>query len=117
MIYRVSKKQVTEAYDAVVAVPYGYLETVLSYKQMEAYTDYKDNWASDIYGFGNGAISTGYTPFGNVKPSFKLMEKFEEEAREICAKYAASNAEWRLNILARQFIDAAVAEAKKGGKK
>ncbi len=112
MKYRVSKKQVTNGYNNIISVPYCRLQTLLSCEKAEAYTERREGWAADIYGFDtDGAIATGNAPFGNIKPSTELMEKYEEEAREICRKYSAfSEAEWRLEILARQFIDAAVAE-------
>lgn len=112
MKYRVSRRQVEQGYKIIIAVPYDRLQTLLSCEKAEAYTECREGWAADIYGFDtDGAIATGNAPFGNIKPSAELMEKFEEEAREICRKYPVfSEAEWRLEILARQFIDAAVAE-------
>lgn len=112
MKYRVSKKQVMNGYNNIISVPYCRLQTLLKCEKVEAYTARREGWAADVYGFDNdGAIITGYAPFGNIKPSAELMEEFEEEARKICAKYSVfEEVEWRLNILARQFIDAAVAE-------
>lgn len=115
MKYKVSKKQVQQGYKTIVAAPHLRLQTLLQCEKAEAYTERREGWAADVYGFDfDGAIVTGYAPFGNVKPSEELMEKYEAEAREICAKYHTfEEAEWRLNILARQFIDAAVAEHNK----
>lgn len=112
MKYKVSKKQVQQGYKTIIAVPYNRLQTLLKCEKAEAYTERREGWAADVYGFDtDGAIATGNAPFGNIKPSAALMEKYEAEAREICRKYSAfSEAEWRLEILARQFIDAAVAE-------
>lgn len=115
MKYRVSKNQVMNGYNNIISVPYCRLQALLKCEKAEAYTERREGWAADIYGFNfDGAIVTGYAPFGNIKPSAELMEKYEEEAREIGAKYSSfEEAEWRLNILARQFIDAAVAEHNK----
>ena len=38
---------------------------------------------ADVYSLGTCAISTGYAPFGDVKPSYELRKKYEDVAEHI----------------------------------
>jgi hypothetical protein len=48
-------------------------------------------WRSDVYKFGDVAIVTGYAPFGNIEPSYDVIQYYERKAEEIIEN------NWRLN--------------------
>ena len=81
--------------------------TLLNYESPVAYTVRREGWAADIYDMGGGvAIVTGYAPFGNIRPSYELRERYEKQAEKIRYDYNLSYEQQResLKSLARDFI-------------
>ena len=65
-------------------------------------------WAADIYDMSGGvAIVTGYAPFGNIRPSYELRERYETQAEKIRYNYSLAWEEQRdaLRELQRAFIE------------
>lgn len=56
---------------------------LLRFKDPFAYLTRKEGWACDVYDVGGIAISTGYAPFGNVRPKYALVRTYDDKAREI----------------------------------
>ena len=48
-----------------------------------AYTTRAEGWGADIYHFGRNAICTGYSPFGTVRPDYRVNREYNEKAREV----------------------------------
>ena len=85
MTYRVTQKEIKNNYDVIICARYCSLQTLLQYESPIAYTVRKEGWAADIYDMGNRvAITTGYAPFGNVRPSHEICERYEKQAEKIC---------------------------------
>ena len=82
---KTTQKAIKEAYQNVIAVGYCNLQSLLDffYDKERYYTVRKEGWGSDVYDFGNVAISTGYAPFGNVRPNYELTQKYEHKAQEL----------------------------------
>lgn len=82
---RTSQKAIKEVYQNVIAVGYCNLQSLLDffYDKERYYTVRKEGWASDIYDFGTTAISTGYAPFGNIRPNYELTQKYEQKAQQL----------------------------------
>ena len=82
---RTTQKAIKEVYTNVISVGYCRLQSLLDffYDKEQYYTVRKEGWASDIYDFGTTAISTGYAPFGKIRPSYDLVEKYEHEAQKL----------------------------------
>ena len=80
---KTTQKEIKSTYNNVVAIGYCNLQYLLNYFTPQCYTVRKEGWASDIYDFGTTAISTGYAPFGNIRPSYDLVEKYEHEAQKL----------------------------------
>ena len=79
----------------------------MQYVSPIAYTSRREGWGADIYQFGNIAIATGYAPFGNVKPKYEVINKYEKQAREIADNY---NINWNdkpgiMGELISRFLD------------
>lgn len=84
MKYRTTQKAIRSGFNAVIAVPYCALQTLLTFESPVAYTVRREGWGADIYDVGNGvAIVTGYAPFGNYKPSHISYQKYEMRARVV----------------------------------
>lgn len=106
MKFKTTQKEIRANYPTVISVPYCGLQNLLNYESPVAYTVRREGWAADIYDVGGGvAIATGYAPFGNVRPSYELREKYETQAEKI--RYISCYEEKRdaLRELQRAFIE------------
>lgn len=77
MKFKTTQKAIKANYNTIICVPYCGLQNLLKYESPVAYTERREGWAADIYDMGGGvAIVTGYAPFGNVRPSYELLDKY-----------------------------------------
>ena len=84
MKYRTSKKAVNAGYGTRIEVGYAELQFLLKYKDPVAYTTRVEGWGADIYDFGNVAIVTGYSPFGNFRPGYEICRRYDKAAEKAC---------------------------------
>lgn len=108
MKFKTTQKEIRANFNKIICVPYCGLQTLLSYGSPVSYTVRREGWAADIYDMGGGvAIVTGYAPFGNVRPSYELRERYETGAEKIRYDYSLAWEEQRkqLEQLARAFIE------------
>lgn len=108
MKFKTTQKAIKANYNIIICVPYCGLQNLLNYASPVAYTERREGWAADIYDMGGGvAIVTGYAPFGNVRPSYELRERYETDAEKIRYNYLLVWEEQReqLKQLARAFIE------------
>lgn len=91
MKFKTTQKAIKANYNTIICVPYCGLQTLLNYENPVAYTVRREGWAADIYDMGGGvAIVTGYAPFGNIRPSYELRERYEKQAEIIRDMYRYS---------------------------
>ena len=91
MKFKTTQKAIKANYNTIICVPYCGLQNLLNYESPVAYTKRREGWAADIYDMGGGvAIVTGYAPFGNVRPSYELRERYEKQAEIIRDMYRYS---------------------------
>lgn len=84
MKYKTTQKAIKQHYKNVIAIGYCHAQFLLRYMSPEAYTTRAEGWASDVYVVNyDTAISTGYKPFGNIEPSFDLLDYYNDKARKI----------------------------------
>lgn len=83
MKFKTTQKAIKEGYKKVISVSYASLQRLLKWHDPIAYTANCYGWRADIYSFGNVAIVTGYSPFGNVKPDYNLIREYEKKAEVI----------------------------------
>nr|DAE27991.1 MAG TPA: hypothetical protein [Siphoviridae sp. ctvxh7] len=89
MKFKTTQKEIRANYNEIICVPYCGLQTLLNYESPIAYTVRREGWAADIYDMGGGiAIVTGYAPFGNIRPSYELRERYEKQAEKIREYYS-----------------------------
>lgn len=108
MKFKTTQKAIKTNYNTIICIPYCGLQNLLNYESPVAYTVRREGWAADIYDMGGGvAIVTGYAPFGNVRPSYELRERYEKQAEKIRYDYNLSYEQQResLKSLARDFIE------------
>ena len=86
MKFKATAKEIKSRY-TVIRVGYCDLQKLLGAFEPIAYTAGAEGWHSDIYTFGGIAIATGYRPFGDIRPSYDLVSKYEQQARAVCADY------------------------------
>lgn len=107
MKFKTTQKAIRANFHTIIYIPYCDLQNLLNYDSPIAYTVRREGWAADIYDMGGGvAISTGYAPFGNVRPSYELRERYEKQAKQIRYNYSLKWEEQReqLKTLQREFI-------------
>ena len=108
MKFKTTQKAIRANYNKIICVPYCGLQTLLNYENPVAYIVRREGWAADIYDMGGGvAIVTGYAPFGNIRPSYELCERYETQAEKIRYNYSLAWEEQRdaLRELQRAFIE------------
>lgn len=108
MKFKTTQKEIRANFNKIICVPYCGLQTLLSYESPVAYTVRREGWGADIYDMGGGvAIVTGYVPFGNIRPSYELRERYETDAEKIRYNYSLAWEEQRkqLEQLAMAFIE------------
>ena len=82
MKFRTTKKAVNAGYGTRIEVGYADLQFLLKYKDAVAYTTRIEGWGADIYDFGNVAIVTGYAPFGNFRPDYDMVHRYDKAAEK-----------------------------------
>lgn len=80
---KTTQKAIKSNYNSIIRVGYDNLQHLLLFENPIAYTTRVEGWACDIYDVDGVAISTGYTPFGNIRPSYSLCREYDEKARAI----------------------------------
>lgn len=105
MKFKTTQKEIRANYNKIICVPYCGLQNLLNYESPVAYTVRREGWAADIYDMGGGiAIVTGYAPFGNIRPSYELRERYETQAEKIRYEYNYDQQRESLESLARDFV-------------
>ena len=84
MKFKTTKNEIYKNYKNVICVGYCKMDYLLTNKQPIAYNSGVGGWKCDIYEVNGVAIVTGYQPFGNIRPDYETIKKYEDEAREIC---------------------------------
>ena len=83
MSMRITQKEVKGTHWHVIAVPNCALQSLLKCRVPYAHTERREGWGADVYSIGPFAIATGYAPFGDVKPSYEVLKKYEDAAENI----------------------------------
>jgi hypothetical protein len=87
MKYQTTKKDVLNGTNNIIVVDYCSLQNLLTTKDANAYTCGVYGWNADIYNLGYNTICTGYRPFGNIRPSYDLVKKYDKKAETICNQF------------------------------
>lgn len=85
MKFKTTRKAITGGYNTIISIGYCNAQHLLRYEEPTAYTTRAEGWGADVYHVGSVAIVTGYAPFGNVKPDYDLVRKYDREAEAICS--------------------------------
>lgn len=113
MKYETTKKATQNNYRNIIKIGYADLQFLLKFTEPTTYTHGVYGWNADVYDFGNIAIVTGYRPFGNISPDYKIVDKYNELGKEIYYEKYDPAKDWneereekenRLNKLINQFI-------------
>ena len=105
MKVKTTKKEIKKIYNNIIEVSYCNLQNLLINQHPSYFTSGVYGWNSDIYIINNVAICTGYRPFGNVKPDYKTIEKYNQKAKDIYNKEDYKTAIKKINKLLIRFID------------
>lgn len=87
MKIRTTKKAIRVAYSNIICLSYCSLRA-LDYLDADYYGTRCEGWAFDAYIISNDTvIVTGYAPFGNVKPTYTVIENYNKKLVPIVDKY------------------------------
>lgn len=110
---RATRNLITKAYEYTISIGYCDAQNLLNTLESSFYTAGKYGWSADVYSLGNTAIVTGYRPFGNIKPSYDMIKKYDDKAREVLSNSTSrEKANEQIYNLLCEFIH----ECKKGSK-
>jgi hypothetical protein len=90
MKFKATKSQIMNTGDKIICVGYCDLQSLLSVYDPMAYTSGVYGWNSDIYHIDGIYIVTGYRPFGNIRPDYKTVDRFNLAARKVNENYSLS---------------------------
>ena len=88
MKFQTTRKAVKENSRIILRVGYCDLQSLLYFKEAEAYTCGVYGWNADIHMFGNVTVVTGHRTFGNYS-NYDLVEEYEQKAHKIATDYQA----------------------------
>ena len=110
MKFKSNRKEILGGYEHVIPVGYCNLWHLLSEEKPVAYVTRSSGWAADVFDFGDIAIATGYQPIGNLRISYGLVEKYENQAKLVVENSDLSHTEKResLRALINSFISEAI---------
>ena len=83
MKFKTTRKEINRNYNRVICIGYCQAQYLLNGKNPIAYNSGVYGWNCDIYDINGVAIVTGYNPFGNIRPDYETIKKYEDEARKI----------------------------------
>ena len=86
MKFRTTRKAIKANSRIILKVEYCDLQSLLYFREAEAYTCGVYGWNADIHMFGNVTVVTGYRPFGNYS-NYDLVEEYEAKADKIATDY------------------------------
>lgn len=110
MKYRATNKTVKEGYEKVYKIGYCKAQYLLAFESPVAYTAGSYGWNSDIYDFGNIAISTGFRPTG-CSVDYEIVNRYEKQAEQINCDYKKSYEERKQET--KKLLAAFIAEISK----
>ena len=84
MKFKTTKKEIYSNFKNVICVGYCELDNLLTNHDPIAYNAGYYGWNYDVYDINGVAIVTGYQPFGNIRPHYDTIKKYDDEARKIC---------------------------------
>ena len=92
MKFKTTQKAIKANYTNVIYVGYCDLQHLLTYENPIAYTVRREGWGADIYEVNNNTvIVTGYAPFGNIRPDYDTVQKYEAMAKHVCYEHCNYN--------------------------
>lgn len=86
MKFKTTRKAVKENGGIILNVKYCGLQSLLRFKEPQAYTSGIYGWNADIYDIDGLIIVMGGRPFGNYS-NYDLVEEYEQKAHKIATDY------------------------------
>ena len=107
MKIKTTKKEIENAFAKIICIGYCNAQYLLYFSDVDFYTCGVYGWNADIYKINNRiVISTGYSPFGNIRPDYKELRKLDEKAMEIIhGNMDYKQKEKKVNKMLEKFID------------
>lgn len=112
--FKTKQKDIMTGYCYVIRTGYCTLQNLLQYKRPVAYTTRREGWGADIYEIDSTTvIATGYAPFGNVIPDYKLVREYDQKAEKYVSEHRWDNPDKVIKYLDRlleKLVDKIIAE-------
>lgn len=107
MKIKTSQKILKEGYKNIICIGYCNIQYLLNLQEPRYYGSGVYGWNWDGYEIDrNTLIVTGYRPFGNIRPDWRIQKKYEDKAYKIWNNNLLSHEEVKnkMNELLQQFI-------------
>ena len=108
MKVRVTAKQIKSSFSNIICIGYCDLSYLLDKFNANYYTCGVYGWNSDIHIINNNTcVVTGYRPFGNIRPNYETVRKYNKAAEKINSwenKNSYENKKKQLEKLLNDFI-------------
>lgn len=118
--FKTKQKDIMAGYCYVIKTGYCTLQNLLQYKRPVAYTTRREGWGADIYEIDqNTVITTGYAPFGNITPDWKLVKQYDQKAADYVYDHRLDNlynGPKYLDKLLKELVDKIIKEYKEKSK-
>lgn len=104
---KITQKAIKEKYGYIVKVGYCQLQHLLYFENPDYYTCGVYGWKSDIYHLNNNlALSTGYSPFGNIDVNYEFTKSYDLRAEKIVCnrKMSYESKKAAINELLNEFV-------------
>ena len=103
MTIKLTKKDIERNYTNIIELGYCDLYHMVRQYKKVGYGSGVYGWNYDCYEINeNTCIITGYRPFGNIKPDFKVIDKFNKKERNTLETISYINGDY--NIRSKKLI-------------
>lgn len=106
-----TRKAIKANYYNIIEIGYCDLQSLLAYRQPDFYTAGIYGWNANIFEIDyKTVIVTGYRPFGNIRPEYKLVREYDGQAREIQNDWTAKDNKEKVEALLAEFLEKVLSE-------
>ena len=110
MKLKATKREIKNSYSKLISIGYCDLQYLLYFKSPFAYSAGVYGWSCDYYEISNNTcISTGYSPVGDIEPSYELILDYNNSAQNIIySDITMDKKREKVNELLNEFIQKAL---------
>ena len=104
---KTTQKEIKRLFKNVIRVGYCEVDALLKFEGVQWYNYGTNGWNCDITMIDlDTVIVSGYRPFGNIKPDYDVVRKYNDKAKEILKSNSNSEiAREKISKLVKKFVE------------